>query len=126
MIHRNSNKQGDAGLGACIAHFTSLGYGVSIPLTDSQQYDLVVDDGDHLYRVQVKTTRYKSNGKYRVELRTKGGNKTGTGKIKFLPVDDLDFLFVLTAEEHRYLIPVDSLPGRGRLTLGDRCDEFLV
>ncbi len=49
---KNSKKQGDIGLGAAIAYFTFKGFTVSIPLTDSQDYDLVVDDGHKLSRIQ--------------------------------------------------------------------------
>lgn len=41
----NSKKQGDVGLGTDISFFTQRGWTVSIPLTDSQDYDLVVDEG---------------------------------------------------------------------------------
>ena len=41
--YKNSKKQGDAGLGIAIEYFTTKGYCVCIPLTDSQEYDLVVE-----------------------------------------------------------------------------------
>ena len=37
----NSKRQGNIGIGAAIAWFTVHGYTVSIPLTDSQDYDLI-------------------------------------------------------------------------------------
>ena len=55
MKYRNTKKQGDVGLGAAIAFFSNLGYTVATPLTDSQNYDLVVDMDEGLKKVQVKT-----------------------------------------------------------------------
>ena len=60
----NTKKQGDIGLGQAIGYFTSLGFTVSVPLTDSQEYDLIVDNGFSLNRVQVKRCTYKRKGNY--------------------------------------------------------------
>lgn len=38
---KNTKEQGTIGLGKAIAYFTSRGFVVSIPLNDSQDYDLV-------------------------------------------------------------------------------------
>jgi Holliday junction resolvase-like predicted endonuclease len=71
---RNSKKKGDVGLGAAIAYFTRMGYCVCLPLTDSQEYDLIVDIDKILHKVQVKTTTHKKkSGVYSVELRTLDG-----------------------------------------------------
>lgn len=47
LRQHNPKKQGDAGLGVAIGWFTTHGYTMSVPLTDSQDYDLIVDDGNH-------------------------------------------------------------------------------
>jgi hypothetical protein len=61
----NPRKQGDVGLGSAVGWFAANGYTVSLPLTDSQDYDVVVDDGEGLARVQVRTTRHRqANGLY--------------------------------------------------------------
>lgn len=51
----NPRRQGEIGLGAAIAWFSRVGYLVSVPLCDNQPYDLVVDNGERLLKVQVKT-----------------------------------------------------------------------
>ena len=56
----NSKKQGDIGMCYAIAYFSKMGYTVSIPITDSQDYDLIIDNGT-LLKVQVKTTRCKDS-----------------------------------------------------------------
>ena len=96
---KNSKKQGDIGLGSAIQYFSSIGNTVLIPLTDSQDYDLIIDDENRLYKVQVKTTSYKSKHNiYTVGLKMQGGNsKTNTihktaNEIKY------DLLFILTEE----------------------------
>ena len=73
---QNSRRQGDAGMGIAIAWFTKHGYCVSIPLTDSQDYDLVIERDNQFSSVQVRTTYYKKpNGIYQLNLRVSGGNR---------------------------------------------------
>ena len=43
MIFNNNKEKGNAGLGAAIAYFSSNGYSVSIPLNDTQDYDLAIE-----------------------------------------------------------------------------------
>ena len=64
----NSKKQGDVGLGMSIGWFASQGYTVSLPLTDSQDYDLVVEIEGVLRKVQVKTSKYKRDGYFNFNL----------------------------------------------------------
>jgi hypothetical protein len=49
---------------------------VCVPLTDSQDYDLVVEFEDGLKKIQVRTTTQRSNSSefYIVHLRICGGN----------------------------------------------------
>ena len=50
---RMTQKKGDLALSYAIYLFTKVGWEVSLPLSESLTYDLVVDDGD-LHKVQVK------------------------------------------------------------------------
>lgn len=54
----NSKKQGDIGMCYAIAYFSKMGYTVNIPITDSQDYDLIIDREGKLLKVQVKTTKF--------------------------------------------------------------------
>ena len=124
---KNSKKRGDAGLGIAIAWFTAEGYTVSIPLTDSQDYDLVVGIDDKLYRVQVTTTSQKQqSGNYVIELRTVSyGGKDYT--IKHFDSKVVDYLFVITDSGNKYLIPVQVFGQRRRsLTLSSDYQRFKV
>ncbi len=74
----NSKKQGDIGMCYAMAYYAKLGWTVSVPVTDSQDYDLVVDNGTRLFKVQVKTTKSISpSGNYVV-------NRSGAGSIRTL------------------------------------------
>lgn len=118
LKQKNSKKQGDVGLGFAIAYFVSQGYTVSVPLTDSQAYDLLIDDGQ-IKRVQVKTTVTDE-----VELRTLGGNQS-FHTVKKFDVTKVDYVFVLT-ESAKYLIPVSRIKARSRMTISQYLDEFRV
>lgn len=79
----NNKLQGNIGEAKAIHYYTELGYMVSKPLFENCAYDLIIDKDGMLLRVQVKTsTQKKANGRYDVNLRTMGGNRSGTGKSK--------------------------------------------
>ena len=100
----NSKQQGNVGIAAAILYFTRIGWIVTLPLNDSQKYDIIVDDGSNLFRVQVKTTRFiESNSTYTVCLKSSGGTK---GKIyATLSESNCDLLFILCSNGDTYLIP---------------------
>ena len=124
---QNSRRQGDAGMGIAIAWFTKHGYCVSIPLTDSQDYDLVIERDNQFSSVQVRTTYYtKPNGIYQLNLRVSGGNRSGTGKTKHIDPDVVDYLFAVTNDGEMYLIPTGAIEARSILSLGAKCDPFRV
>lgn len=105
-------------MGVAIGYFVRQGFTVCIPLTDSQDFDLVIDEGGGLKKVQVKTCRHKNRtGSWMVELRTKGGNRTGTGKVKNLNREGLDSLFVVVDDGSAYRIPASECPAT-TITLG--------
>ena len=122
----NSKSQGDIGVGAAIGYFSSLGWKVLIPLSDNQPYDLVIDDGVALKKVQVKTSKHKDRyDKYVVTLSTSGGNKTGT-KVKKFDNSVVDLLFILLEDGKRYLIPANYVEAKRAIQMGEGYKEFLV
>ncbi|QCS44025.1 group I intron-associated PD-(D/E)XK endonuclease [Natrinema versiforme] len=52
---RNSKAVGDETEARAISELIASGYSVSIPFGDNDKYDLIVDDGTDLYRIQCKT-----------------------------------------------------------------------
>ncbi len=124
---KNSRKQGDIGLGNAIAYFASRGWTVCIPLTDNQHYDLIVDDGNKLNRIQVKTSKcINENKTYDVELRTMGGNRSGIGKTTLFDPKKLEYVFVLTNNGNRYLIPAKKIKATCGITVGKKWNEYKI
>jgi hypothetical protein len=122
----NPRRQGEIGLGAAIAWFTGNGYLVSVPLCDNQPYDLVVDRGGRLLKVQVKTTTARSpRRRHVVDLRTNGGNQSRHTSKPFDP-GTCDLLFVLTDSNELYLVPTVEIGCRASVTLGVKYDRHLV
>ena len=51
----NSKDTGDETEARVLHELVSYGYSVSVPFGDNDKYDLIVDDGERLHRVQCKT-----------------------------------------------------------------------
>src|SRR4051794_23921928 len=95
---RTTQRKGDIATARAVATFTARGWDVSIPLTESAAYDLVVDDGEGLKRVQCKFASARE-----VDLRRIHSNATGF-VIKRVARDAYDWLFVLRPDGSEYLI----------------------
>ena len=95
---RLTQKKGDYAVAKAIASFTKLGFDVSIPLTESAPYDLVVDQDGKLFRIQVKYISGKN-----VDLRRVHSNSKGYVVKKTLE-NAYDWLYILSAEDKEYLI----------------------
>lgn len=119
----NTKKLGDQALAHAISYFGHQGQTVSLPLTDSQDYDLVAEIDGKLKKVQVKKAGYTRNGtSYIVEIVLRGGTNGGVYKKK----EDFDFdlLFAWTGDGTCFLVPIDKL--NGCTTLDSRFDEYKV
>jgi hypothetical protein len=80
------NKQkGNLAVARAIVHFVSVGYRVSVPLTDTAKYDLVVELDGVFQSVQCKYVGYEGNsGIFSVPLYVSGGNRSaGNRRIKY-------------------------------------------
>jgi hypothetical protein len=95
---RSTQRKGDRATAQAIATFTALGYDVAIPLTESAAYDLVVDDGDQLRRVECKFASGRE-----VDLRRIHSNSQGY-VVKRVPPRAYDWLYVLRADGHEFLV----------------------
>lgn len=81
MVFNTNKEKGNSSLGIAIAYYSSNGYTVSIPLNDTQDYDLIVDKDNNLIKVQVKSSACKTKyGNYQVALKSCGGTKGNTYK----------------------------------------------
>lgn len=123
---KNTKQQGTIGLGQAIAYFTSKCYVVSLPLNDSQAYDLIVDDGESLNKVQVKTTSNKTpHGIFQVLLKTCGGNQS-YHTVKHFDSTVVDYLFVTTSEGVSYCIPCSTFDNKSGLNLGKLQEQYRI
>lgn len=76
MKFTTNKEKGNSALEIAIAYFSTNGYVVSIPLNDTQDYDLVIEKEGDYYRVQVKATSCKTKFDiYQVALKSCGGTK---------------------------------------------------
>jgi hypothetical protein len=123
---RTSKDQGNIGLAKAIYELQVLGYRISIPFTENQNYDLIVDKDNTLYRVQIKTTKQTSKyGIFQVNLRTLGGNQSyHTAKKR--KAGDYDLLYVLTDDNTSYLIPDEVIKAENALSLHKGMEIYLV
>lgn len=122
----NTNKEkGNTGLGIAIAYYASNGYIVSIPLNDTQDYDLIVDKDNFIKRVQVKSTGCKTKyGNYQVALKSCGGTKGKT--YKTVIESNIEELFILTEELGMYIIPKEELQNKSTLNICSLCVLFSI
>lgn len=120
LKQKNSLVQGNIGLVIAMTYFASLGCYVSVPLNDIQEYDLVVDFDKKdmgLKKIQVKTTTFIENGKYKVNLRTSGkGFQNNTS----------DYLFVVDGNFTQYFIPRNEITARSAIVLGDNYSRYII
>lgn len=95
---RTTQRKGDIATARAVATFTAMGYDVSIPLTESAAYDLVVDDGVRLARVQCKFSTNRD-----VDLRRVHSNSNGY-VVKHARADSYDWLYVLDSQGAEFLL----------------------
>lgn len=123
---RNPRLQGEIGLSDAIAFFGRRGFTVSVPLADNQAYDLLVELDGLVCRVQVKTTTSARRvGVWKVQLATRGGNRSFHTQKAFDP-DAVDILFVLADDGGRWVIPSVEIDARTSLLLYRRYDPYRV
>ena len=96
---------GRIGLSMAINYFTINGYTISLPLNDTQWYDLVVEKDGKFYSVQCKATQTSDNT---ISMRSTGGTK-GAEYDNILNHSELDYIFAVNKELECLLIPMDAI-----------------
>ncbi|MEE0865362.1 MAG: group I intron-associated PD-(D/E)XK endonuclease [Clostridia bacterium] len=120
-----NKEKGNSGLGMAIAYFSTNNYTVSIPLNDTQDYDLVIEKNNILKTVQVKATGCKrKNGVYQVALKSCGGTKGKT--YKTIIDTNIDYIFILTENKEIYLISKEEIKNRTTLNLCNKYEKYRV
>lgn len=109
-----SRKQiGRLGLSCAVHYFTVKGYTVSLPLNDTQWYDLIIEKDDEFFTVQCKSTNTANSV---IDLRSTGGTNGSIYDTVF-EHPKLDYLFCTDKELNIWLIPVKDIPNANRITL---------
>jgi hypothetical protein len=111
---RSTQRKGEIATSRAIATFTAMGFDVSIPLTESAAYDLIVDNGQKLARVQCK---FANDRRRQVDLRRIHSNSSGY-VVKRTRQGSYDWLYVLDGNGSEYLIK-ECLAERRSVTLMD-------
>lgn len=104
MVLANKEK-GRIGLSMAINYFTLNGYTISIPLNDTQWYDMVVEKDGRLQTVQCKCTFTE---KSEISLRSCGGT-SGQVYDSIINHPELDYLFCVNKDLKCWLIPVHDI-----------------
>jgi len=122
----DSNKEkGNTGLGIAIAYYSANGYTVSIPLNDTQDYDLIVDKNNILKKVQVKATSCKTKyNKYQVALKSSGGTKE---KMYKTVIDtNIEEVFIVTNNMDIFIIPIEKIKNKSTLNLCEKYEKYRI
>lgn len=125
MKFETNKEKGNSSLGIAIAYFSTNGYTVSIPLNDTQDYDLVVEKESKFYSIQVKSTGCKTKyGNYQVALKSCGGTKGTT--YKTIIDTNIDFVFIVTSEMSMYLIPKKEIKNKSTINLCNSYNKYEI
>lgn len=108
---RDTQRKGDIAVSQAIASFTKMGFDVSLPLTESASYDLIVDIGRKLMKVQVRYSSVKEIPLRRIHSNSKGY------VIKKTKPNAYDWLFIFKNTGEEYLIK-KCLANRTTITPG--------
>jgi hypothetical protein len=103
----DNKHKGNLAIASAIKHYVSAGYTVSLPLSDTAKYDLVVERDGAFRAVQCKYAGHeRSQGIFSVPLYVCGGNRSAGNRRVRYQEGDFDLLFVLYANGQMYAIPL--------------------
>lgn len=105
----NRKQIGRIGLSMAINYFTIQGYTVSLPMNDTQWYDLVIEKDNKFETVQCKATQTEDSAIY---LKSCGGTK-GTVYDSILNHSELDYLFCVDKDLNMWNIPLSDIIDSG-------------
>ena len=90
-----------------LLYFTEKGYLCSIPYGNVGRYDLLVDTGKKIVRVQCKSAHKNDNGSYTVNTSNTAIKANGNVR-KFYTKDEIDFIITFI-EDQAVFIPVEMI-----------------
>lgn len=111
-------EQGDKGELSAMYWLVEQGWHVYMPFGHSPDADLIVDRGDDLIRVQVKTSQCIDRGRWNLTLCTRGGNQSWNRIVKKFSASRCDWLFAHVADGRRWFIPATAIDAGTAIRLG--------
>lgn len=100
--------------------FISHGFGVSVPVLPTSRYDMIVDTGSNLLKVQVKTARDLPNSDgFMISLHSSRTHRCGVQTVKYTS-DDVD-IFATAHNGNVYVIPQIDVNGKTECRLRNSC-----
>jgi hypothetical protein len=103
---------GDRSTLAAMLGLKAAGYALLVPFGENTRYDLVVDDGHRLARVQCKTGRLR-NGAITFAVTSTYGHHPHPAAVRRTYEGEIDFFAVYCPETAGvYLVPIDDVPTR--------------
>jgi hypothetical protein len=106
-------RRGDLGEVAFVHKAMSLGYVVAKPYGQMHRYDFMVEGGNRLWRVQVKTTTTMRDGKYQLCVQ-----RITHRRVVAYKKSEVDFVVAyLMPEKIWYILPVSEVTKRRSLLL---------
>ena len=91
----------------CMQKFIELGYIVSVPYGNNSRYDLLVDNGTTIWKIQCKTAKLNENGSYTIQTCNKVSTTTQR-RVKHYTKDEIDFI-ASVVQNQLVIIPVELI-----------------
>ena len=111
--HLGTKRMGELAELAFMYRAAGHGFGVARPYGDSHPYDILVQHGSRLLRVQVKSCFRRDPGAYRPGFSITVSQNCGKAKFAYSP-EEIDFIAAFVAPyDTWYLIPLEAL-GRSK------------
>lgn len=116
MERFTTNDKGTIAEAKIAARAAELGFGVLVPMGERLRYDLALDDGSRVLRVQCKWATCKGDV---IAVRATTSRLTPAGYVRTTyNSDEIDAVAAYCADVNRcYFIPAEALDGRGLVHL---------
>ncbi len=110
---KNTSKKGEITESIVLAKLVQLGYECLIPWGHDHRYDIAIDDGGKLVRIQCKTARYlEESGCLEFNAAITYARVGGKPHTRKGYKGEADYFGVYSPDiEKVYLVPVDDVPG---------------
>ena len=110
-VQKDTKRVGDVAEAQVLAALVRSGYSVSIPFGENNRYDIILDIGGELSRVQVKAGRLR-DGAIIFNCYSSHSHRGGSSCKSY--VGEVDYFAVYCAQNERvYLVPIADLATKG-------------